>query len=1155
MRCEENCTCACCDGVQATTPVPIYNRPGLDALVYRVGEHGSFLETMKARLSSSEFPALAGLGARTPDDPSIALLDGWATVADVLTFYQERLANEGYLRTATERRSVLELARLIGYAPRPGVAATVYLAYELDKSIERPAEIPAGSRVQSLPGPGELPQTFETVEKFTARKEWNAIKPRLEQPHALSRLYSGTDTSPGARVFLKGTNTGLKPNDVLLIQVDIKGRPPQVFRVSEVVPDSAADRTMVRFKNWDGSEVLAPSATRFRRALRAFEETPPSLYPANSLQRMILEAALHFLAWFHEQIAKPRHPAIELLLSKEYVVTVIVSRLEELRQIATASVSYWELVNLLFRSIGRMESFIGAVAEGVEGKGDFVMAEASALVDRLVEIASGAAERPPGPDEEGPSVSVAVQRILTRLAVPRSVPPRNSQSLERDALTLFDPSSDIGAQAVAELEPQVATELSAAMRNAKVTADVPIHVFAFRQRSLLFGNAAPPKVTAVRSSDDDIEEWSDDDINKAESRTAVDLDLPQAKVASGSWIVLDYSAIGSTTLGGIKLPTDTLLLARAGLVQEKLARASYGISGQTTRIALRDPDNRFSREWFTYEPPKPEAPRLASGAALTTPPEPFHLIRRLVVYAGSEELPLAMEPMDEPICGGDQLIEVDGLYSGLETGRWVVVSGERADVPNTEGVRGSELVMLDAVQQRVRKFEPEDDERRLLDASRPEEKLAADARPRALMDGPPPPPFTYEPGERLHTFLKFATPLSYCYKRSTVTFNANVVKATHGETRTETLGSGDASTPLQRFTLRQPPLTFVPANEPDGVASTLRVYVNGVEWHEAEAMVALGPTDRGFVTRTDDDGKTSIVFGDGQRGARLPTGVENVKALYRGGIGKAGNVKAGQITQLLSRPLGVKGVTNPMEASGGADRETRDQARKNAPLAVMALDRLVSVRDYADFSRTFAGIAKAASARFFTDGQDGVHVTIAGIDDITIPPSSDLYANLIAALRTYGDPSLAVHVQARELLMLVLSARVSIHEDYPWEDVVERVRAGLLERYSFERQELGQSIIASEVIAFIQNQRGVRYVDLEALGAVSQLDPEGNLRSPQDLATELRKVIETAARRGRPDAIVPIAGIRRTKTKVLPAQLAFLVPSLPETLILNRLED
>ena len=63
---------------------------------------------------------LLALTARDPSDPSIALLDGWATVGDVLTFYQERIANEGYLRTTTERRSVLELSRLTGYCTPAG---------------------------------------------------------------------------------------------------------------------------------------------------------------------------------------------------------------------------------------------------------------------------------------------------------------------------------------------------------------------------------------------------------------------------------------------------------------------------------------------------------------------------------------------------------------------------------------------------------------------------------------------------------------------------------------------------------------------------------------------------------------------------------------------------------------------------------------------------------------------------------------------------------------------------------------------------------------------------------------------------------------------------------------------------------------------------
>src|SRR5439155_7613323 len=183
----------------------------------------------------------------------------------------------------------------------------------------------------------------------------------------------------------------------------------------------------------------------------------------------------------------------------------------------------------------------------------------------------------------------------------------------------------------------------------------------------------------------------------------------------------------------------------------------------------------------------------------------------------------------------------------------------------------------------------------------------------------------------------------------------NVVKATHGETHKEVLGNGDSSQPFQEFTFKQAPLTFVAASNPAGVDSTLEVYVNDVEWHKTDTLAGFGPKDRNFITATDDSDNTTVVFGNGTQGARLPTGTGNVKAVYRNGIGQTGNVDANQISLLQSKPLNVKEVINPLRASGGADRDSRDQARGNAPLAVMALDRLVGVKDYADFSRTFAG--------------------------------------------------------------------------------------------------------------------------------------------------------------------------------------------------------
>ncbi|MFD0346184.1 hypothetical protein ACFQ0M_09130 [Kitasatospora aburaviensis] len=155
--------------------------------------------------------------------------------------------------------------------------------------------------------------------------------------------------------------------------------------------------------------------------------------------------------------------------------------------------------------------------------------------------------------------------------------------------------------------------------------------------------------------------------------------------------------------------------------------------------------------------------------------------------------------------------------------------------------------------------------------------------------------------------------------------HGNVVHATHGETRAEVLGSGDAAVPGQRFALRSGPLTHVSAPTPTGVASTLEVTVDAVRWPEQPRFLGLGPDDRGYVTETDERGATTVVFPDGTAGRRPPTGTENIRARYRTGIGAAGNTAAGRITLLATKPLGVRDVVNPLPATGGTD--PRDRTR------------------------------------------------------------------------------------------------------------------------------------------------------------------------------------------------------------------------------------
>jgi predicted phage baseplate assembly protein len=270
-----------------------------------------------------------------------------------------------------------------------------------------------------------------------------------------------------------------------------------------------------------------------------------------------------------------------------------------------------------------------------------------------------------------------------------------------------------------------------------------------------------------------------------------------------------------------------------------------------------------------------------------------------------------------------------------------------------------------------------------------------------------------------------------------------------------------------------------------------------------------------------------------------------VKAVYRSGTGKAGNVDGEQISQLATQPLGVKSVVNPLAAAGGAEGDTRDQARRNVPIGITALDRLVSVQDYADFARRFAGIGKA-SARRLTDGRRLlVHLTIAGKDDIPIDPTTDLYHALVLALANAGDASQPVQIALRRLKLLVIAAGVKVKPDYTWEVVAAAVRSALLDRYGFDGRELGQSAFLSEAVSAIQGIPGVQYVDMRTLDAVAESVTAAQLAT---LATTLTLNSVVPAELAHIDTAASDPASR-----IAPAELVILTPDIPDTLILTEI--
>jgi hypothetical protein len=1061
--------CGCCQGIRQLSPAAITNPPNASALNYRVGTHASFFESMVARLSQYDLDPLQpleGLTTRLIDDPSIALLDAWAVVADVLTFYQERIANEGYLPTATERRSIMELAALVGYALRPGVAASGYLAFVLQDGYD--ADVPPGTRAQTLPGPGEVPEAFETGSLLAARAEWNALQPRQTKPQIIGTT---NNKEPDKPIYLKGTATNLKPNDPLLL-VWGQGTSDQDFRrVMTVTPEPAFNRTKVELQA-SATTAATAAVSRAGGELITRHLDPASVAsPQSEMGRAVVD------------ILRKAEARRITASTPTQLVDWFRETLDRLRQQHRSAQD---------RGYKRLEEWIRGVI------GDFEALErllppvrASAAIPR-----SGHGTEPEARPAPWPSLPARLDALLGALSKPPSTPPASASLLFPTLQEVFAPGSDQQVEFLAALRPAAGSPYRA-LANAAVTPPSPVEVYALRLTSPLFGHAAPLRllVDGRRVEWPIIEYDSNNNPIPHEDKNVVDLEGAHPEVLPDSWIVV-------RTLDTTLTPGGGTLIAKVKSVDPNLSRADYGISGAITRIEL-DPggwiqlETKDEAESATYE--STEGPDEEIDER-----DDFDAIRWTVVSAHPELLPQAEAPMlkadGSPDDVKDDTIELGRLHEGLKPGRWLVVTGDRTDIPGTT-VPGGELVMLSRVEQSF------------------DSQL---------------------PGDRLHSTLHLASALSYTYARGSATVYGNVAPATNGEAHREVLGSGDGSRASQEFTLRHPFLTYIPARNDRGMASTLQVLVGDIPWQQVESLAALGPRDHVFTTRTSDEGKTTVTFGDGHHGARLPSGSENVVAIYRTGSGKAFEAPAGKISLLATKPLGVKGVVNPLDVASGSGPEPKDSGRRNAPLGVAPLDRLVSVHDYEEFSLGFGGVGKASATELWDGRHEIVHVTIAGMDDRPLPADSQTLQSLETALQLSGDRAQPLLVAPREFLFLVISANVTLAPGFDWDTVAKAIRQRLLGRFGFDARDFAQDVVSSDVISAVQSAAGVESVQLVILDAV-----------PETItAAQLAGLVAKLGLRQRIRA--RLARLARRRDRILPAQLCVLNPDLKGTLLLTK---
>jgi hypothetical protein len=942
------------------------NRPGLASIDYRIGTYPTFLERMLERVHRQTVPPKTGsepprplqnLHARDSDDPAIAMLDAWATVADVLTFYQERIANEHYMRTALEHRSVTELARLIGYEPDPGVAASARLAFSVDDSPQGPrvAEVPAGTQVQSVPEKGELPQTFETDSDFQARPEWNALEPRLDRPQYLA------------------------------VAADTQGK-KKLYMVD-------SDGTL-------GADPTGGSAGATKKLLNELHFVGPDLplAPGEDLQDLgtrevrVQEVNVFYLDGIHDD------------LRRGDPILLVGTPLGALPVPTSGKTGSDHLLRRLISVKTEPEKGRTAVQVGVF------------------------------PTSETPVLAENAQAYVTMTATFREadLPARMQTANAQTTFKAVQTKSNLEFKRYAMVHnvgmiEATAVAASSGADQQKHAPDAERGVVLFDRSVGFFGSNAPNHTAVAKASPDAFEDNWDDaeykiwnkytpDAATTSARTSyrthgrydVYLERVVDQVEVSDWVVFT---------GGSETDHSEMVYRVVNAAERSMT--GFSLSTRTTGLELTQ----------------------ASGEG--GPDKKEFGIRSSTAFVGNRKMALAQVPMSAGVGSlsdgpqatvvGATSLALDGVYLNFAPEQEVIIGGERLDAG---GLVAYEVARLTAVDY-----------------------------------------------AGAHTILRFSSALTYAYRRETVVVHANLVRATHGESLSEVLGSGDASQKNQSFVLSKPPLTYVPSSGGTGSTSTLAVRVDGVLWPQVDSLNELGSDDQGYVVRIDERDRTRLTFGDGHHGAKLPSGRENVVATYRSGIGLVGEVGPDRLTLLKKRPAGIRKVTNPVAASDASDPESRDDTRANAPRDTRLLDRVVSLQDYADFARNYGGVGKARADLISHAGHTAVHLTVGGTSAEGARLGAERQADLARSITEVSSTRYRVEVRSLEVAFFGVEAAVAVDGRYIAEQVLAAVRARLERAYSYEARGFSEPVSASAVIASIQGVDGVEAVFLKALYA------------------------------------------------------------------------
>ena len=281
------------------------------------------------------------------------------------------------------------------------------------------------------------------------------------------------------------------------------------------------------------------------------------------------------------------------------------------------------------------------------------------------------------------------------------------------------------------------------------------------------------------------------------------------------------------------------------------------------------------------------------------------------------------------------------------------------------------------------------------------------------------------------------------------------------------------------------------------INNSVTITAGGITYVQVPYLIDYNGYDAVFSVYTNAAGVSYVLFGDGVSG-RVPTNSSVIYATYRVGGGGAGNVAANTIKTILTNNQAGLSVLNTSygnpsdngSATGGTDPESTDSIRINAPLSLRALNRAVSLSDYAALVKA-SGVSKASAVAdvyssitvfFVPYGDSGVltdGVTPSTIFNATIPSVKTYLTDKIPANTTvtYQPPS---YVKTQ------VFAQVTVLPKYYQSEVKSKVNGAVSALFAIDNVAFNDTIYLHDLMNAITSISGVAAVKVLKLVRTDQ---------------------------------------------------------------------